>query len=210
MIDGRKVAFTGDNIFGDPADPKLTGHEAVVAHNSAILEEGYIYGAEFLKRLKPDILIGGHSFVMDRPAKFIERYRKWSYQMRDAFRELSSEKDYRYWFDPFWVRAEPYRVSVAPGQSVEVRLHVRNFGRGRQAHRIEIHTPPGLVAEPTVIEGRLTGQARDAFPVVSKRCPGPVRESTSSRLTLPLMVAAMASGLMPSSTWACPVLETAA
>jgi hypothetical protein len=42
MIDGRKVAFTGDNIFGDTDNPDQTGHEAMVAHNSAILEEGYI------------------------------------------------------------------------------------------------------------------------------------------------------------------------
>jgi glyoxylase-like metal-dependent hydrolase (beta-lactamase superfamily II) len=110
LIDGRKVAFTGDNIFGDPDNPTHTGHEALVAHNSAILEEGYIYAGEYLKRLKPDILIGGHSFVMDRPAKFIERYRRWAYDMRDAFRTLSPEREYRYWFDPFWVRAEPYRV----------------------------------------------------------------------------------------------------
>jgi hypothetical protein len=172
MIDGRKVAFTGDNIFGDPDDPTQTGHEAMVAHNSAILEEGYIYAGEYLKRLKPDILIGGHSFVMDRPAKFIERYRRWAYEMRDAFQDLSSEKGYRYGFDPFWVRAEPYRVWVAPGQRVEVRLHVRNFQRGRQVHRIEIHTPPGLVAEPAVLEGRLAGRAREAYPVVFKALPG--------------------------------------
>ncbi|HOW66011.1 MAG TPA: MBL fold metallo-hydrolase [Candidatus Paceibacterota bacterium] len=172
MIDGRKVAFTGDNIFGDPDDPTQTGHEAVVAHNSAILEEGYLYAGEYLKRLNPDILIGGHSFVMDRPAQFIERYCPWAYDMRDAFRELSSEKDYRCWFDPFWVRAEPYRVSVRPGQRVEVRLHVRNFLRGPQAHRIEIHTPPGLVAEPAVLEGRLAARTREAYPVVFKALPG--------------------------------------
>jgi len=68
-IDGRRVAFTGDNLFGDPDNPNHTGHEAVVAHNSAILEEGYIYGAEYLSRLKPDLIIGGHSHVMDRPAQ---------------------------------------------------------------------------------------------------------------------------------------------
>lgn len=172
IIDGRKVAFTGDNIFGDPADPRQTGHEAVVARNSAILEEGYIYAGEYLKRLKPDILIGGHSFVMDRPAQFIERYHRWSYEMRKAFQDLSSEKDYRYWFDPFWVRAEPYRVSVRHGERVEVRLHVRNFQRGRQAHRIEIHTPPDLVAEPSVLEGHLAGRAIESFPVVFKALPG--------------------------------------
>jgi glyoxylase-like metal-dependent hydrolase (beta-lactamase superfamily II) len=85
MIDGRKVAFTGDNIFGDPDDPTQTGHEAMVAHNSAVLEEGYIYCAEYLKKLQPDILLGGHSHAMDRPAAFIERFRTWAYQMREAF-----------------------------------------------------------------------------------------------------------------------------
>jgi glyoxylase-like metal-dependent hydrolase (beta-lactamase superfamily II) len=171
-IDGRKVAFTGDNIFGDPDDPKQTGHEAMVAHNSAILEEGYIYGAEYLKRLKPDILIGGHSFVMDRPAKFIERYRRWSYEMRDAFQALSPDQDYRYWFDPFWVRAEPYRVSLRPGASAEVSLHIRNFRRGKQRHRIEIHPPAGLVAEPSLLEGHLGGESRGAFPFRLKAAPG--------------------------------------
>lgn len=164
-IDGRKVAFTGDNIFGDPDDPAQTGHEAMVAHNSAILEEGYIYGAEFLKRLKPDLLMGGHSFVMDRPARFIERYRKWSYQMRDAFQELSSEKDYRYWFDPFWVRAEPYRSRVRPGASVELKIHLRNFLSRGQAYRVEIHTPPGLRADPLVIDTRLKAGSRGEFTV---------------------------------------------
>ena len=165
VIDGRKVAFTGDNLFGDPADPQQNGHEAMVAHNSAVLEEGYIYGAEFLHRLQPDILLGGHSYVMDKPAGFIERYRTWAYAMRDAFRTLSSEDDYRYWFDPFWVRAQPYRNTVKRGESFEIALHVRNFRSRPQTHRIEIHTPLGLVAEPAVLAGQLDSEARRAFPI---------------------------------------------
>lgn len=164
-IGGHKVAFTGDNIFGDPDDPTQTGHEAMVAHNSAILEEGYIYGAEYLSRLQPDILVGGHSFVMGRPTQFIERYRKWSYEMRDAFRALSTDEDYRYWFDPFWVRVEPYRVSLSPGQSADVKVHVRNFRSTRQTHRIELHTPPGIRVDPPVLEGELAGESRRAFSV---------------------------------------------
>lgn len=165
IIDGRKVAFTGDNIFGDPDDPTQTGHEAMVARNSAILEEGYIYTAEFLARLKPDILIGGHSFVMDRPAAFIERFRRWSYEMRDAFQALSPDEEYRFWFDPFWVRVQPYRLPLRPGESVEVQVHVRNFRATPQRHRIALHTPPGLSIEPAVLEGEVEGSSRKAFPV---------------------------------------------
>jgi glyoxylase-like metal-dependent hydrolase (beta-lactamase superfamily II) len=172
QIDGRQVAFTGDNIFGDPDNPAQTGHEAMVAHNSAILEEGYIYGAEFLKRIKPDILVGGHSFVMDHPAAFIERFRQWSYEMRDAFQALSPDADYRYWFDPFWVRAEPYRVALRSGQAETVRLHVRNFRQRKQKHVIEIHPPPDVIVEPRRLEGTLAGGSRQSFPIRVGLAPG--------------------------------------
>lgn len=162
-IDGRKVAFTGDNLFGDPQDPSQTGHEAVVAHNSAVLEEGYIHCAEYLHRLQPDLLMGGHSFVMDRPAGLIQRFRRWAYQMRDAFRDVLAQEDYRYGFDPFWVRAEPYRVKLQPGGSVPVLLNVRNFVRRPEWHRIVIATPPGLQATPAVLEGGLPSQSQRSF-----------------------------------------------
>jgi hypothetical protein len=108
---------------------------------------------------------------MDHPAAFIERYRKWSYEMRDAFQALSPDPDYRYWFDPFWVRAEPYRVVLRQGQSETVNLHVRNFRPGKQSHRIVIHTPPGLIAEPAIVAGELPGEARRSFPVRVKAAP---------------------------------------
>ncbi len=164
-IDGRKVAFTGDNIFGDPDDPAQNGHEAMVAHNSAILEEGYIYGAEYLKRLKPDLLLGGHSYVMDHPAKFIERYRKWAYQMRAAFQSLSTGQDYRFWFDPFWVRAEPYRSTVRPGQTVSLNLHLRNFSKRLERYHVAVHTSPGLAVSNPMIDTHVAPEARLTVPV---------------------------------------------
>ncbi|MEO8353702.1 MAG: MBL fold metallo-hydrolase, partial [Chthoniobacteraceae bacterium] len=161
VIDGKRVIFTGDNIFGDPADPTQSGHEAMVAHNSAVLEEGYIYGAEYLARSRPDLLLGGHSYVMPEPAAFIERYRQWAYAMREGFRGLSSQADYRYWFDPFWVRAEPYRSTLRAGETIELALHLRNFSAAAQTQRVEIHTPPDLTAEPRVIEAALPGEGRE-------------------------------------------------
>ena len=171
QIDGRHVAFTGDNIFGDPDDVTQTGHEAMVATTAASWRKATSTAAEYLSRIKPDILVGGHSFVMDHPAAFIERYRKWSYEMRDAFQALSPDPDYRYWFDSFWIRAEPYRVVLRPGQSETVNLHVRNFRPGKQSHRIVIRTPPGLIAEPAIVAGELPGEARRSFPVRVKAAP---------------------------------------
>ena len=49
------------------------------------------------------------------------------------------------------------------GEAVELKLEVRNFQTRAQTHRIEIHTPPGLTAEPRVLEGGLAAEARGKF-----------------------------------------------
>jgi glyoxylase-like metal-dependent hydrolase (beta-lactamase superfamily II) len=165
IIDGKTVLFTGDNIDGNPTDPVQNGHEAIVARNSGILEEGYIYGAEMMKRVNPDLILAGHSWAIADPAPLIERYRKWAYEVRDTFRSLSTDEDYRYWFDPFWVRAEPYRLKLKRGGSADLQLHVRNFRPREQNHRIEVHTLSGITSVPAVIEGNLPKETRDTFTV---------------------------------------------
>jgi len=164
-IAGKKVLFTGDNIDGNPEDPAQNGHEAIIARNSGVLEEGYIYGAEMMTRVNPDLILAGHSWAIANPRPLIKRYRKWAYEMRDTFRSLSTDEDYRYWFDPFWVRGQPYRITLERGGSAEVQIHLRNF-RGRdQKHHIEIHTPAGITADPPVLEGALQRDARGDFVV---------------------------------------------
>jgi uncharacterized protein YfaS (alpha-2-macroglobulin family) len=72
---------------------------------------------------------------------------------------LSAEEDYRLMFDPYWVRADPYRVSLPPGSSAEVTLHVRNFHDRPQRYRVAMQTSPGIQVEPTVLEGTTPAQS---------------------------------------------------
>jgi glyoxylase-like metal-dependent hydrolase (beta-lactamase superfamily II) len=163
MIDGKHVAFTGDNLFGNSSNPGETGHEAVVARNSAIFEEGYIYGADYLQKLQPDLIVAGHSYVIDRPKGMIERFAAWAREIRDTYQRLSAEKDYRYMFDPYWVRAEPYRVSVRAGQQTDVTLHVRNFLPQSQSHRIQASAARDIEVQPAVLEGSVESQSSGHF-----------------------------------------------
>ena len=155
VIDGQRVAFTGDNIFASPTDPKQGGNEAVVARNACILEEGYLYAASYLHNIAPDLLLGGHCWAMAEPKKLIERLRVRMEALRDEFRALSVEDDYRYMFDPYWVQPLPYRVELKPGATADLKVIVRNFRDKPQTHKIEIHPPPGLKCEPAVLEGKI-------------------------------------------------------
>ena len=63
------------------------------------------------------------------------------------------------------MRAAPYRNRVKPGGSVELQVNLRNFLSREQAYRVELHTPPGLSIEPSVIEARLDAGVRRGFSV---------------------------------------------
>lgn len=164
-IDGKRIAFTGDNLFGNSADPQQNGHEAVVARNSAILEEGYILGSKYIRDLKPDIVMGSHSYVMPEPGGFLNRYHEWSKQMRDQFKELLPEKNYEYLYDPYWVSAYPYRVDLSASDSQTVNITIRNHRDAAQQHRVVLKLPAGVSAEPAVIEGTIAARSRQVFPV---------------------------------------------
>lgn len=165
QIDGRRVAFTGDNIFASTTDPKQGGNECVLARNGGTLEEGYLYAASYLHDLGPDLLIGGHCWVLDHPAALIERFRQRMLELRECYQSLSAEDDYRLMFDPYWVQAYPYRVTVKPGESGEVTLKVRNYHERKQSHRIQVHAPPGFTVEPTMIEATTAENSLNVYPL---------------------------------------------
>jgi glyoxylase-like metal-dependent hydrolase (beta-lactamase superfamily II) len=164
-LDGKKIVFTGDNIFGDPADPSQNGHECVVARNSAITEEGYLVAAKYLQGLKPDIIMGAHSVLMTEPAAFIDRYHDWAERIITQYKHLLPDSDYAYLFDPYWVSAYPYRVDLTKETVQTVQITVRNHRSVEQKHHIALNLPPGLEATPSVLEGTVAGKSRQAFSV---------------------------------------------
>jgi hypothetical protein len=130
-----------------------------------VLEESYLYAAGYLHTIEPDLLIGGHCWVMPNPREIIARLQIRMTDLRAAFTALSTEDDYRYMFDPYWVHAAPYRTVVKPGATAEVTLRVRNFRDREQTHRVNIVCPPGLAADPATIEGKTPADTTASFPL---------------------------------------------
>ncbi|MCC9605872.1 MBL fold metallo-hydrolase [Blastopirellula sp. JC732] len=164
-IDGKRIAFTGDNLFGNPRDETQTAHDCFVCRNSAILEEGHILGSKYLLDLKPDIVMAAHSYVMPEPQAMLERYHNWSKEMAGLFREILPEKDYEYLFDPYWVSAYPYRVDLSQETEQEVTITVRNFRSMPQQHHIELRLPEGVTADPPILTGTVAAESREKYPV---------------------------------------------
>lgn len=164
-LDGKKIVFTGDNLFGDPADPAQNGHECVNARNSAIVDEGYLVAAKYLQKLQPDIIMGAHGVLMTEPKAFIERYHEWAQRIIREYKELLPDANYEYLYDPYWVSAYPYRVDLQKQTTQEVSITVRNFRDTLQQHRIALQLPPGITADPALLEGSVPAKSRQSFKI---------------------------------------------
>ncbi len=164
-LDGQKIAFTGDNLFGSPSDVTQDGHECVVARNSGIFEEGYLYAGKYLQKLQPDLIMGGHSYVMPQPKAFIDRYTTWAQEIITVYRDLLPDHDYEYDFDPYWVSAYPYRVDFTESAQQILQVTVRNFRSTAQTHHIKLILPQGVTANPTILDGNVPAESRRTFSV---------------------------------------------
>jgi glyoxylase-like metal-dependent hydrolase (beta-lactamase superfamily II) len=164
-LDGKKIAFTGDNLFGSPSDITQNGHECVVARNSGIFEEGYLYAGQYLQELNPDLIMGGHSYVMPEPKAFVDRYTAWAKEIIDVYRDLLPGADYEYGFDPYWVSAYPYRVDFSESSQQTIQVTVRNFRSTEQKHHIKLVLPDGVTADPAILDGTVPAESRRTFPV---------------------------------------------
>ncbi|MFM8705287.1 MAG: hypothetical protein ACKOHG_15745, partial [Planctomycetia bacterium] len=165
VIDGKRVAFTGDNIFGSPSDPAQHGHEAVSSRNACTVEEGYGFAGDYLHGIAPDLILGGHSWAIENPKPLIDRYISAAAELRDSFRDLTGERDYRLGYDPYWVRVHPYRVNVKPGDSAEATVIVRTFLDVPTVYELKIVCPPGIRFDPSVATLRVEAGGSRSLPV---------------------------------------------
>ena len=70
---------------------------------------------------------------------------------------------YRFWFDPYWVHADPYRTKIKKGETVENKIVVRNFSKSARTYRIDFHIPAGIAANPAYLDMIVSGESRETF-----------------------------------------------
>ncbi|MBW3623298.1 MAG: MBL fold metallo-hydrolase [Armatimonadetes bacterium] len=170
-IDGKAVGFTGDNMF---ASPNRSGHDAFIARNRGILEQGYLKCAEALREQDPDLLLGGHAQEIPSPRKQIEHLRDWALKFRDVLTDLSPYPEYEYLIDPYWVEIMPYKLHVSPGQTASAILSLTNHREEETAIQAAIRVPPGWTADPPFVRVQIPPRTRHEANLIL-RCPSDTR-----------------------------------
>jgi glyoxylase-like metal-dependent hydrolase (beta-lactamase superfamily II) len=132
VIDGQKVAFTGDNIF----ERKFRVHyDRIDARPLAttVFRNSFQFWMhrkckDVMKRIMPDLICPGHHEVLYVDPPYINLYSDLIDQKERVFRDLVGGPEGQY-VDLFWARLLPYQAVVEPGAKLNYTLLIRNnFG----------------------------------------------------------------------------------
>ena len=129
-IDGRKVAFTGDNYF-PAAEVASGGTVSMLPFQTTVLRNSFQLAmhrrcAEVMRHIAPELICPGHRDVLPCFKKDLDVYCDFIARKERVFRELVGDPA-DHFIDLFWVRLLPYVAVVRPrGRNWEHRLLVRN------------------------------------------------------------------------------------
>jgi glyoxylase-like metal-dependent hydrolase (beta-lactamase superfamily II) len=179
MIDGRKVAFTGDNYF--LAEVVSGGKVEMLPYQTTVLRNSFQLGmhrrcAEVMRKIAPELVCPGHRDVLPCFKKDLDTYCDFIARKERAFRELVGEPA-DHFIDLFWARLLPYVAVVRPGQVLEYRLLVRNNFERPVEYAARLLTPPGWETNREFATLRLEAGCRGQIGLIARapRAPDGIR-----------------------------------
>lgn len=150
MIDGRKVAFTGDNYF--VAEVLAGGKTEMLPYQTTVLRNSFQLAmhrrcAEVMRTISPELICPGHRDVLPCFKRDLDTYCDFIARKERIFRELVGDPA-DHFIDLFWARLLPYVAVIVPSQPVEYRLLLRNNLERSVTYAARLLPPPGWKSSP--------------------------------------------------------------
>lgn len=145
MIDGRKVAFTGDNYF--TGEVLVRGQIEMRNYQTTVLRNSFQLAmhrrcAEVMRKVAPDLICPGHRDVLECNKSELDHYCDFIARKERIFSELVGEPADHY-IDLFWARLLPYVAETLPGDTLNYRLLLRNNLEEPVTYEARLLPPPG-------------------------------------------------------------------
>ena len=127
-IDGRKVAFTGDNYMQH--EVLHGGKTCVRPFQTTVLRNSFQLDmhrrcVDVMRKIEPEVICPGHIDVFPCDKSALDEYASFVERKERVFRNLVGQPADAY-IDLFWVRLLPYITTVKAGTSQQYTLMVRN------------------------------------------------------------------------------------
>ncbi|HET7138218.1 MAG TPA: MBL fold metallo-hydrolase [Gaiellaceae bacterium] len=166
--DGRRVLATGDQQSFSASGRMVANYQ----YRNRFAIDDYVASASLYERLRPDLILTGHSGAHEPAEPQLERFAADARRISELHRELLPLPD----AEGVFARVAPYRARVAPGGTLELEVELRSpLGAATQAS-VSLAAPDGWAVEPARATAELEphGEATVVFRVTAGREHGRV------------------------------------
>jgi glyoxylase-like metal-dependent hydrolase (beta-lactamase superfamily II) len=150
VIDGRKIAFTGDNYFLSEirigAKTEMRPTQTNVLRNSFQLSM-HPRCVEAMREIDPELICPGHGETLPCGKAELDAYSDYIARKERVFRELVDEPA-DHFIDLFWARLLPYLADVKSGDEMTYRLLLRNNFEQPVSYAARLLAPDGWEVSP--------------------------------------------------------------
>jgi glyoxylase-like metal-dependent hydrolase (beta-lactamase superfamily II) len=145
-IDGRTVAFTGDNYFHGEEHVHY-GRREERPYQTTVFRNSFQFEMHrkckrVMREIQPEKVCPGHGEVLDCDPSQVETYCDFVDRKERVFRELTAAPAEQT-ADLFWARLLPFQATARPGETVEYTLRVRNDFETETDYRARLLNPDG-------------------------------------------------------------------
>ena len=127
-IDGKRVAFTGDNYFKDQLPDGAVRIRHNVIYRNHVEKDSHLRAVEKLLRFEPEVIAPGHGPAFDVTRADLEHYAQRMRTQQEHWEDLIAGET-NYGLDPAWAAIYPYQSRVAPGGDFHHRGAVAELRR---------------------------------------------------------------------------------
>jgi glyoxylase-like metal-dependent hydrolase (beta-lactamase superfamily II) len=157
VIDGTRVAFTGDNLLAGAISPLRA---AAPVYRNRMLVDSIAVGVRRLLDFEPELLLTGHTGALPIERRTLEDFHAWAKDLEGVLTSLVAVPDeVNFALDPNFATLFPYRTQARPGQLLGMELRVTNHSSRPAELRASFVLPDGWQAEPAELRRTLAGGA---------------------------------------------------
>ena len=163
MIDGQKVAFTGDAFF-PPTKPESAMRHNLIFRNE-VHSDSHVKSIRNLIEREPSLIAPGHGRPYPVTREMMEATEQKLRKQQDLFAAILPAGEVEFGLDPSWISIYPYQIVADPGHKQQIEIRVRNPKPEPLRIEAALITPGEWSIEPDSVKFEIPARSEGKRPV---------------------------------------------
>jgi glyoxylase-like metal-dependent hydrolase (beta-lactamase superfamily II) len=163
VIDGNRVAFTGDAFFDAGRKDGVMRHNLIFRNH--VESDSHVKSIRNLIEREPALIAPGHGRPYAVTREMMLATEKNLGRQQQFFSDLLPDGTTNFGLDPSWVRLYPYQLLAAPGDTLRLRVHAQNYKPSPMKIEVALVAPPEWSVEPGVVKFEVPANSAGERPV---------------------------------------------